>query len=232
MPREVATGGGRPDRYRDARGRVVPSVTTILDRFKDSGGLIKWAHRCGLEGRDMTRERDSAASAGSICHAWVEDVTHGRERRSFDLVAPEIIERAAAGFDAFLEWRASNNVTIEHTETPLVDSGMGFAGTFDAIGVVNGERVLIDYKTSRRVYPEHAYQLAAYRHLVRSEMGLMIDSAILVRLDKETAEPDVHWFSPVVLDRAWDGFALMRSLYEVVKNVESIVRKETSNDRS
>jgi hypothetical protein len=31
--------------YRNAEGVRVPGVTTIIGRFKDSGGLINWAIR-------------------------------------------------------------------------------------------------------------------------------------------------------------------------------------------
>src|ERR1051326_3779732 len=35
--------------YRTKNGKRVPGVTTILSRFKDSGGLIWWANRLALE---------------------------------------------------------------------------------------------------------------------------------------------------------------------------------------
>ena len=35
--------------YRTADGKRVPGTTTILDRFKDSGGIIWWANRLALE---------------------------------------------------------------------------------------------------------------------------------------------------------------------------------------
>src|SRR3990170_4434209 len=40
----------------------------------------------------------------------------------------------------------------------------GYAGTLDAIAKIAGETWLIDYKTSKGVYPETALQLAAYGH--------------------------------------------------------------------
>lgn len=39
--------------YFSASGEQVPSVTTILGRFKDSGGLMFWAHKVGAEQRDV-----------------------------------------------------------------------------------------------------------------------------------------------------------------------------------
>ena len=39
-------------------GQRLPSVTTVLSRFKDSGGLIHWAWSLGKEGKDYREERD------------------------------------------------------------------------------------------------------------------------------------------------------------------------------
>jgi hypothetical protein len=44
----------------------------------------------------------------------------------------------------------------------MVYSHHGYAGTLDAIVRIAGETWLLDYKTSKGVYPETALQLAAY----------------------------------------------------------------------
>ena len=40
-------------RYRTKDGKVVPSVSTILRNWGDPGGLMFWAHKQGLEGKDL-----------------------------------------------------------------------------------------------------------------------------------------------------------------------------------
>ena len=57
-------------------GTRVPSVTTVLGRFKESGPLIHWAWGLGIQGKDYREERDKAADAGTLAHAAVAAWAH------------------------------------------------------------------------------------------------------------------------------------------------------------
>ncbi len=39
--------------YRDADGKRIPGVTTIIGRFKESGALIRWAYGRGRDGEEL-----------------------------------------------------------------------------------------------------------------------------------------------------------------------------------
>ena len=56
---------------KDHRGNRLPSVTTIIGRFKESGGLLYWANQQGLEGKTLDQAR-----------AEVTNQEHWRTRRS------------------------------------------------------------------------------------------------------------------------------------------------------
>ena len=58
--------------YKNAEGKRLPSVTTIIGRFKDSGGFVHWAWDLGIQGIDYRKVRDAAADAGTIAHHLVE----------------------------------------------------------------------------------------------------------------------------------------------------------------
>ncbi len=63
--------------YKNKEGQRVPGVTTIIGRFKDSGGLMFWACEQGkaIERGEIDKlydKRDEAAEAGTIAHALVE----------------------------------------------------------------------------------------------------------------------------------------------------------------
>ena len=58
-------------------GERVPGTTTIIGRFKESGALIHWAWKLGMEGRNYREVRDSAADAGTLAHAMIEDQGKG-----------------------------------------------------------------------------------------------------------------------------------------------------------
>ena len=49
--------------YKTQDGVRVPSVTTVISRFKEAGALMYWAWNEGKEGRDYRETRDAAADA-------------------------------------------------------------------------------------------------------------------------------------------------------------------------
>jgi hypothetical protein len=67
--------------YKDHRGNRLPSVTTIIGRFKESGGLLYWANQQGLEGKTLDQARAEVTTPGTLAHKAVEDHINGRPRR-------------------------------------------------------------------------------------------------------------------------------------------------------
>ena len=51
-------------------------------------------------------------------------------------------------------------------EEPLVSEKYQFGGTIDCYGDLDGNPTLIDFKTSKAIYPEMIHQVAAYRKLL------------------------------------------------------------------
>lgn len=198
--------------YFVADGTRVPSVTTILGRFKSSEALIKWAWEQGRDGKDYRETRDAAATAGTMAHAAVEAWVRGRP---FEWAGePAIVAKAKRSFGAFLEWAQETKFRVIETEIPLVSERHRFGGTFDAI-LINNHRVMGDYKTSGGVYSEYLMQVAAY--------GILWDEHhpdepitggyALLRFDKIYGDFKFHrWME---LDRAREAFLHLRAVYEI-----------------
>src|SRR5262245_50963282 len=148
--------------YRDKVGKRLPSVTTILSRFKDAGALIHWAWTEGVEGRDYRESRSRAAAAGTIAHGMVEARLRALPWVPQLPIDQELIAKARAGFDAYLAWERMTRIEYRHCEVALVSTKHEFGGTLDAIGEFEGNLVLIDWKTSNAVYSDYLIQLAAY----------------------------------------------------------------------
>lgn len=210
---------GRPKAgyFLDAtKASKVPSVTTIISRFKESGGLIHWAWKMGMEGKDYREERDAAASAGSLAHMMVEEwIRKEGERFTVAHPDPEVLKRANSSFDAFLEWANQSELRIVQHEVPLVSKKHKFGGTFDAI-LIKGKRAMGDWKTSNNVYGDYLLQLAAYKILWEENYpDQPIDGGFhLVRFDKEYGDFHHHWWGE--LEAAERGFLLMRELYPIM----------------
>lgn len=166
--------------YRDPEtGIQYPSVTTIL-KNSPKADLMRWAARMVAErARDRvdivlgdpdkvvdrlqyapSDYRDERAWVGSGVHRAVEAQMLGiwYEPEEF---TPEQ-ERIMDWFDVFLE-----DYRIEPVLTECTILGDGYMGTLDGLWKVTdrwtGEtfHVLLDLKTSKSLWPEHEYQLAA-----------------------------------------------------------------------
>lgn len=115
--------------------------------------------------------RDGARSAtqlGTDVHDALEAWAIDGARPGADAVVSgylDVVER-----DFFQAFRP----TYEAAEMTVVHETWGYAGTLDAIVVIDGKRFVVDYKTSdvdlddrgknKGPYPEAALQVAAYRH--------------------------------------------------------------------
>ena len=58
--------------YKNITGDKVPSVTTILGRFKDSGGLIRWSNAEGLKGNKYNDIMKKHQDIGTSLHELAE----------------------------------------------------------------------------------------------------------------------------------------------------------------
>ena len=155
---------GARQQYKASDGKRVPSVTTILSRFKESGGLLYWANQCGLDGMTLEEARKPAASAGTIAHDMVEAKINGWEMPTVR-AKKEIVDKAKAAYGMYLKWADQTKIDIEHTEVGLVSEKHRYGGKLDAIGMIGNSLCLIDWKTSNSIYADYLLQCAAYAEL-------------------------------------------------------------------
>lgn len=143
-------------------GTPVPAVTTILGNLGwKSFGLMYWAWDLGKKGLDFREERDKAAEVGTICHAWASADIAGKALPAFD-VSQEMADKATASFRAYLDWRAMTRLDLVATELALASLRWKFGGRLDAIAVWDSAPRVIDFKSSKALYPDQIVQVAAY----------------------------------------------------------------------
>lgn len=208
--------------YKNSAGKRLPSVTTIIGKFKEAGGLIHWAWDLGIQGIDYRKVRDSAAEAGTIAHSMVEADIRGLPQPKEDGNDPKQWQKAVSAFAAYQEWRRQTQLTPEHTEVSMTCECHQTGGTLDTI-LVQGKRSLGDWKTSNSIYPEYLIQLAAYRHLwEHNHPDQPIDGGFhLLRFSKSGGDFAHHFWSN--LDEAWSAFEHMRILYDIMNQLKERV---------
>lgn len=219
-------------KYMDQAGEVVPSVTTIIGRFKDSGGLIYWAFKEGCaQGQEKAKDptlhfdlyRAKAAEAGTMAHDLVEAHIKGTDLPTLE-GSKDTIDKANRSFDAFLKWQGMTKIDVRHTEVPLVSERHKFGGRIDAVGMIGGELVLLDWKTSNSVYADYTLQLAAYQILWEETYPdhPLVGGAHLLRFAKEEGDFSHHHFPK--LEKEAVAFLKMRELFDLVKAAEKRVK--------
>lgn len=211
--------------YFDAGGTRLPSVTTIIGRFKDSGNLLYWANKVGREGLTLDQARKPAADAGTMAHALVEDHINKRPLRQLD-GDPDVIAKARNAYEAFLNWEGMTRLEIRHTEVSLVSLRSRFGGTLDAIGTIASSNglALLDWKSSNSVYSDYLFQMAAYAMLWEETYPEhpIVGGFHLCRFAKEHGDFAHHYFPS--LDEEKESFLMMRTLYDRVKKTEKRVK--------
>ncbi|CAN5654680.1 hypothetical protein BH23CHL7_BH23CHL7_20450 [soil metagenome] len=163
------------------QGRDLPSVTSIRRMAGLPHGLHQWtinqviSHAIDhwpalterLAGGDpaqlklvrhelrtaATAERDRAADLGTAVHDAAAAAKSPLE------VPPEVAPRLRQ----YLDWLAVSGAEILGSEFQVFHLGLGYAGTCDAlVRFRDGSIWVVDHKTGKGVYSDHALQLIAY----------------------------------------------------------------------
>ncbi len=202
-------------------GTKAPGTTKITGAYKDSGPLIHWAWNQGKQGLDYRETRDKAGDIGTLVHAVIEAMLSGT-------LPPVIPEEAAKAVHAFLRWQRQNNIEILEQEIQLVSEEYRYGGTLDAVGVVDGKHVLLDWKTSKGVYKNYLLQLAAYKQLWNENCpGREItDGVWLVRFSKTDGACEPYHFND--LTAAWGQFILFRQAYALEAKIDEDLERARS----
>lgn len=164
--------------------RVVDNLDVITRRVEEEGATEAVQFVKGL--RWKTGGLLTDAAMGTVAHSLFDGYAltgtrpavfpelhpdHGKKGSVLLPVDLLNLERMLDQFDRFLQ-----QFTPEYlaTEVTVYDPEMGYAGQADGFVTIDGVRLILDYKTSRRTYaadgsergpyPEVGLQLAAYRY--------------------------------------------------------------------
>jgi hypothetical protein len=157
-------------------------------RMSPEAYLMSLTSRLGKE-RAGQKLLQKAGDIGTQVHALIE----------WDLRAslmedagpsPHIVDAAQWGYMAYQDWKKSVHLKPIWIEQTVYSKQHGYAGTMDLLAEVNGKLTIVDWKTGKAIYPEAYLQNAAYRHALR-EMGHGDPvQGIIVRLPKNTEDPE------------------------------------------
>jgi len=157
---------------------------------------------------------DYAADRGSKCHSLIADIMNDivvkEERYMFcgKSVQPYI--------DSWQKYFETLNIErIEMQEERLYDEDLKTTGQPDLVAVIDGERVLIDWKATSKVGAHWEIQAAGYHELLRANQWT-INRMIFVKLDKDGEAPIVKTYHPN-LDLFLKSFDLYKKFFKELK---------------
>ena len=206
--------------YKTFDGKRVPGTTTICGLLDKSTYLIPWANKLGLEGIDCNEYRDGMAGVGTLAHAMVQaELAGGECAEDVAEYSPKEIALAENALIKFLDWRKTHTIEPIWLERPFVSEDHRYGGTIDCYCLLDGKPTLVDFKTSKRIYDDMVYQLAAYRQLLREHL-YDVENTRILRIGRDEMEGfEEREFTAQQLDVAWEVFARLREIYDLKKRI-------------
>jgi len=225
-------------------GELTPSVTQILGVL-NKPALTWWGQGIGVQGVCQLRKNgeeipwDDPDGILSLLTHHKLTVNHVTKRRGD---SGSSVHRAA---EAYAQHGTVPNVAdfpredwgyvaalakalleldpeVIETEQIVASVQHGFAGTYDLLANVAGKLVRLDYKTSKRVYPEsHFPQLEAYE-AAAVEMGGQASDARGVLLLCADGSWSLTWSTAT-----FEDFLGIKAAFDAVQRIKAATRKAT-----
>lgn len=157
-----------------------------------------------------TEERDASSALGTAVHdAASRDLTPDtlpdpfeftKDGKAVSIPAADIAPRLAQ----YRDWLRASKVEVVAAEFQIANLTLGYAGSCDLlVRFPTGSLWIVDIKTGKGTYPEHALQVAAYRHgevVFRDEV---VDERLTGLLHRATGLAVLH-----LADDGWTFSAL------------------------
>lgn len=200
MPSSVTSISGQVDKSRALMGWAVRMYTDkIKETMRDGVNFTASDIESMLKlGEVAHKERkEFAAGIGDYVHKFCEEYSIDQDAyKSYNRMteilgepSEEMDEKIKAGTQGFVRWMEVSKMKILEAEQITYSMKHDYIGQFDAImETVNGEKYIVDYKTSNGIYNEHKYQLSAYLKAVEEERGETFDGALIIAIAKENKE--------------------------------------------
>ncbi len=199
--------------YINSKGVEVPSVTTIL-KILDKPALKKWANIMGFKRVKIEDVLKKASEVGTLTHNCIEAYL---KKEKFE-IPPDMMkysEELLNRFRGFVDWYKSQT-TVEPIllEEELVSDTYG--GTMDFYGDLSGKLVILDHKTSGRVYASMFLQLAAYALNLESQ-GRKVDGVGILHITERGT--NLHYKSIEELAPYKEAFLMLVDLFHAWYNL-------------
>lgn len=211
----------------DGKDVMMPGVTTVL-KVLGKPALVPWAAKCAAkafgekikkEGRlpndskeledwikeaskAPTKERNAAGENGTNIHKSIDEYLSGKP--------------SSEPINHFVDWERACKWTFVAGDTPVASVKHLYGGRLDSLFRDEQDRlVLVDFKTSKGVYPDHLIQVGAYSMAFEETYGLKVSRAGILHI----RPGGVKWIECKNLKAAETAWVNVRNLYELLNQL-------------
>ena len=206
------------NRYYSRNEEYYPSVTSILQYMPKNKFFETWLKDVGHNADIIMRK---AGKEGTQVHEAIENYLLGEKITMLN-------EQGYSNYSTFV-WKmilkfhdfwSKYKPTLLETEIHLYSDKYKFAGTCDIIVEIEGERWLLDIKTSNSLHTSHELQLAAYTEAWNELYEEKIDRIGIIWLKSSKRKEDKT--GKKIQGKGWELYEPTRSIEENFKLFEYI----------
>lgn len=160
-------------------------------------------------------KKKEAAEWGKMAHSIIEDFLRGKGWPDEERLAatPEPVLNCLGIFRAW--WESTEFKRVKYVERYVYNLSESYAGTLDYMPEDSKGRLhLIDWKTSKSIYEDYLFQLAAYAGALKLCSGEDVETATIVRIGKTDLTPQILTVSKPDLRKAYTGFVHLCKVHE------------------
>ena len=161
----------------DIDGVWMPRVTKIIGIKAKPALYHFYAEAANF--KEANAQSAKSAEEGSLVHEIAEKILIGEE--------PEIPSAIAPAIEAFQKFLNERNLIVDaaHVERRAVNREHRYAGTIDALALIDGAFGVLDIKTSQAIYRDYNLQTSAYMDaLVREPELRGLGTRWILRIDQ------------------------------------------------
>ncbi|MBN2197847.1 hypothetical protein JW698_01455 [Candidatus Wolfebacteria bacterium] len=138
----------------DIDGFWFPRVTKIVNIKSKPALYYFYAEMNNFSAGEAVKKK--SAAEGTLIHEIVEKIFIGEKPQIDEIVKPAI--------NTFLEFLEKKNIQIDpdFIEKRIINFDERYAGTLDALALIDGKFGVLDIKTSQAIYRDYNLQTSAY----------------------------------------------------------------------
>lgn len=212
-------------------GKPLHGVTSILKNWGDPGSLVNWSANQAVDAIERgetpsearkahLKIRDKAGDKGKEVHSLLETAMNVW----IDVGVMQLTEDPVV--NSVLEWMNSAGYKPLRSEFPVYHLDLWYAGIMDAVVEQNGNRFILDFKTSGSVQTKYFYQCGAYSLAIKDmKKEADVSGVIIVHIPRGVSfDPEKNLYVRYDIKDMEQAFTNILEVYKIDKEITKLIK--------